>query len=129
MLKVKTSIRETYDKGIGLFAAENIPAGTVWHESETFFDQRFPGEFVKTLKLEKFFSKYGEYDKTTDSYYLCSDNARFCNHSNTPNTKYNRETGESYTLIDIHIGEEITCDYRESCDMTREHGFDFEVKE
>jgi hypothetical protein len=45
------------------------------------------------------------------TYVLCSDNAKFMNHSDEPNVDSGGVT-EDVALRDIQPGEELTCDYR-----------------
>jgi len=64
-------------------------------------------------------------DKKLNKYILCSDDARFFNHSKAPNTKEVKSEdgyGITVTLKDIHEGEEITCDY-EVFDFKYDHTF------
>lgn len=109
MNQVKTYIAESDIEGIGLFAAEFIPKGTlIWKFSG--LDLKLTLEEIKSLNLndieEKYFFRY-EFGKD-GIYYVCSDNAKYCNHSDSPNT-YGYP--EQYASYDIFIGNEITCDY------------------
>jgi hypothetical protein len=118
MLLVKTYLDKSSIHGIGLFAAEFIPAGTlVWEFTEE-FDQKFwksncdrlGGPFLKFLKT---------YAYVDGDYVLCVDDARFMNHSSEPNTK-NGHGENTIASRDIQIGEEITCDYKEIDDAADE---------
>ena len=129
MLLIKTHLKETIGKGIGLFSSERIQVGRVWHKNESEFDKIYTRQFVEDKGLTDFFYKYASYNKLADSFYLCSDNARFVNHSENPNTFYNAEKGYCTAIRTIEIEEEITCDYREMCDDIKFNGFDFEVRE
>lgn len=128
MLLIKTYLKETDGKGIGLFAGEKIAAQTMWHKDEELFDRKFSKQFVIENGLEKYFYHYATYHLEEDCFYLCSDNARFVNHSETPNTYYDKNKGGCFALMDIEEGEEITCDYRTICDDSRVNGLDFELK-
>jgi len=57
---------------------------------------------------------------------MCVDNARFINHSDTPNT--GNDGYDCPVLRDIQKDEELTCDYREICE-TCVNGLGFENKE
>lgn len=114
--------------GVGIFAKNFIPKGTEVY-TEGMFSQEFCTEdFLKIPKAKvDFINKYATYDKTTEKWHLCTDDARNWNHSDDANCRYPSE--ESLTMIavrDIKAGEELTCDYREFCDNYKE-GFDFEI--
>ena len=69
---------------------------------------------------------YQTYIKDDGTMYMCVDNARFINHSDTPNTK---NVGDDCAVTrDIQEGEELTCDYRTIC-LTCVDGLIFENKE
>lgn len=127
MLSVDAYLKESPGKGIGLFSSENLPTGTVVHYSENVFDRTFSGEFVRSQDFKGFFEKYSTYDSENDTYYLCHDNARFINHSETPNLKYDAESKNLYAVKEISKDEELTCDYREICDHDKYNGVSFEV--
>jgi len=110
---VKTYIDRSPIEGIGLFAAEFIPKGTLIWEI---------GDIDRIMSRDEFLSleeslpqvardyllRYS-YDDEDGVVILCGDDAKYTNHSYVANTD-----GE-YALQDIHVGEEITCDYRKLC--------------
>lgn len=53
------------------------------------------------------------YYKSKDKYILCTDDARFINHSKTPNTHgyYGKKGDLTIATFDIKKGEELTEDY------------------
>lgn len=105
MLLVKTYLDKSSINGIGLFANQFIPKGTlIWD-----LDLNFDGIFYWPNDSE-FLKKYCYRDG--DKYVLCVDDARFMNHSDTPNTS-NGTNHETIANRDIEIGEEITCNYYE----------------
>jgi SET domain-containing protein len=118
MLLVKTRIGLSPINGVGLFAAQFIPKGAVtWRFSEG-LDSR-----IEKRDLEKVpaaakdsFMKYLYFSRRTMSYVLCCDDARFFNHSPTPNVgdadEVQSDEGVDIALRDINEGEELTCDYR-----------------
>jgi SET domain-containing protein len=59
-----------------------------------------------------FFDTYAV-DVGKDFVILNTDNARFTNHSDTPNTKSLGLYKDNAALKNIHAGEEITIDYNE----------------
>lgn len=115
MLLVKTRIRPSPIRGIGVFAAEFIPQGTVTWRFLEGFDQRLPESILSVLSdpAKEQFLKYTYVDPVTGLYELCADDARFFNHSDTPNTtSVATEADMDVATRDINLGEELTCDYR-----------------
>jgi uncharacterized protein len=88
MLLVKTKIKSSPIAGIGLFADEFIPKGTYIWRFKTGFDIRVPEIYMDSLvePAKTFFQTYAYQNPDTKNYVLCSDNARFFNHSDIPNT-------------------------------------------
>jgi len=110
MLTVKTYIDKSAVHGIGLFAAEFIPKDTlIWElnrELDIIISQE---EYEKLPPLAKeHFDWFAYYSENRGGWILCFDNAKFVNHSKTPNTY---GVGDTIALRDIQIGEEITENY------------------
>jgi len=109
MLLVKTKIKQSPINGIGLFADEFIPKGTVIFK-ESFFTKHFTkSEYESLDELQKEFINH--YCYFLGGIWRCSlDNDRFMNHSDNPNTT---EIDDYTTIssIDINIGDEITTNY------------------
>ena len=64
--------------------------------------------------VQEFFAHYGYLDRNVKRIILCFDDARFVNHSDTPNvaTDYAQDSyGLDVALRDIAAGEELTMDY------------------
>jgi uncharacterized protein len=117
MLLVRTHIAPSTIHNLGLFADEFIRAGTeVWRFTPGYDLEITIEEMEKHPQyVREFFDHYGYLDFNVNRYLLCCDNARFINHSNTPNirTDYTWAThGVDVAVRDIAIGEEITTDYR-----------------
>lgn len=128
MLIVKTELKETRNKGIGLFAVEKIERGSIIHMDETEIDKIYNGDLVRKSVCKEFFDKYASYNFSEDTYYLCVDNARFINHSDSPNTRYDKLTGNTVAICDIEAGKEILADYCEFCDASKYEGMGFEIE-
>lgn len=118
MLKVKTKLGVSTIAGIGLFADQFIPKDTIIWEFNPPFDSKWHASIIENAsedeKLQTEFLKTYCF-KFNGAYILCVDNARFFNHSNTPNC-YSSDFSEKalgYTraLRDIRPGEELTDDY------------------
>lgn len=131
MLLVKTKIGPSPIHGTGIFADELIPKGTrIWEYREG-VDSRFDDKFLETLPepAQKQMLNYAYKNPRTGLYVLCGDDARFFNHSDTPNTEDlefdgGLVQGEGITIAakDIQPGEEIVSDYRSFDATSREGG-------
>lgn len=112
MFTVKTKIEKSEIHGIGVFADEFIPNGTVIWKYQENFDITLSNEQFEQLpkSAQEFFVHYGHYSKAEGGYVLCGDNARFTNHSKSPAMQMLTVT-DSVAVRDINIGEEITEDY------------------
>ena len=118
MLLVKTKIGPSKIHGIGIFADEFIPKGTIVWKFVPGFDLKLTKEGVKKLPepAREFFLNYCYLSYDTGYYILCTDNARFYNHSKNPNTtgvdlEDTENEGGDIATRDIKEGEEITYDY------------------
>ena len=120
MLKVKTFLAPSTisNIGIGLFADERIEKDTVIWEFVYMLDFVVTKEDYAELKpMEReFVSKYAYFDKDHNGYIMCVDNARFFNHSETPNTYEEdgvsiRPHGRTVASRIIEQGEELFCNY------------------
>ena len=118
MLLVKTKLGMSPINGIGLFADEFIPQGTVTWKISPGFDLKCSHEDLEKLSeaARMTFIRYCFQSKRTGLYVLCFDNARFFNHSFEPNIldadALDSEEGIDIAAINILPGEEMTCDYR-----------------
>lgn len=114
MNQVKTYIDKSSIEGIGLFAGEFISKGTLIWKLNSTIDRIYTRNEYNKLKQEwseielSYFNRYVFEDK--DFLYFCGDDAKYCNHSYTPNTS---GIEEQIALVDINKGEEITCNYSE----------------
>jgi hypothetical protein len=120
MLLVRTKLQPSLTHGFGVFAAVFIPKGTrVWEYREG-FDHRVSKEFVEQLPepaqstLRHYSALWG------GGYVISADDARFLNHSNTPNLQTFAEPDVDVALRDIEVGEELLEDYREFDESERE---------
>lgn len=113
MLLVKTYVSKSSIAGVGLFAAELIPAGTVWWRySPAAGDQVRTGAQIRAMGAPSraFWKKYAFKSDKSGRRCLCFDDARYVNHSNNPNT-FEDNYGCSVALVDIQVGEELTENY------------------
>lgn len=117
MLLVKTKIGQSKIHGIGVFADEFIPKGTTIWKFTSGFDQKFTREQILSFPelLQVYIYKYSWKGTKSKLYCFSSDNGKYFNHSDNPNTlsEYiDNETEVITTAIrDIQIGEELTDNY------------------
>lgn len=118
-----TEVRLSTVAGLGLFAKEFIPKGTVWwaaHPGDVMFVNQAQwatlSASVHSPAIQPFIDAivmYSYYVHEFDSLVLCLDNARHVNHSFTPNSGSSPDKNPlvAVALRDIEPGEEIFEDY------------------
>jgi uncharacterized protein len=115
MLLVKTNLAPSRIHGIGLFAAEDIPRGTVIWRRDPSIDVELTEEQLEALAppSREQIVKYTYLDIVRRTYVLCGDDARFFNHEDAPNcVDYpDADGGTTVAARDIRAGEELTSDY------------------
>jgi uncharacterized protein len=115
MLLVKTFLKPSAIHGIGLFAAEDIPSGTVVWRLEPSIDVELTEAELEDLAppSRDQIMKYTYLDIVRRTYVLCGDDARFFNHDDAPNClDYPDDRGGTTVAArDIRAGEELTSDY------------------
>ena len=125
MFLISTFVGPSSLEGVGVFAAEDVPAGTrIWQFTEG-VDVRMPTELMEAIPepLQTRIRKYCYLEEDSGQYVLCGDNAKFMNHSFEPNC--DDSSGEyTVTLRDIRAGDELTCDYRTFDVESRQDGLE-----
>ena len=135
MLMVKTRVCSSSVHGLGLFAAEPIRKGTIVWKFTPGLDIVMRPEDLSgwPREVRDFFGHYAYLSKRTRRYVLHADNARFQNHSDTPNLLSVPVSGQVEDLDiayrDIACGEELTTNYRDfdlefERKILRSHNFD-----
>jgi len=119
MLTVKASAKPSQIEGIGLFADEKIPKGTITWRFNPRFDILFDREEVEQMPPyhRELIDRYAYLSTTTGKYVYSIDDSRFTNHSSVKNNiDVVSFPGEPETLgvanRDIEKGEEILANYR-----------------
>lgn len=119
MLTVKTKIQESGIDGIGLFANQFIPKGTITWRFDPKFDIYFdPMEVEKMTEPQRELILHFAYlSKKSGKYIYSIDDTRFTNHSSNPNIDNTKVLEGDIEVCgiakkDIQIGEELTVDYR-----------------
>ena len=119
MILVNASRGNSRIHGKGLIAREPIRIGTIIWVLQPGFDVVLTRAQFEELNANSR-DQIGRYiytDVATGNYILCSDDARFMNHSDTPNTR--TEGNQTIAIADIRPGDEITCNYYEFDGATR----------
>lgn len=111
MLIIDTILKETTNKGIGLFTNEDLNKDKVISITSKIFNKFYTYKcYNKMNKVNKIFlDTYGIFKD--NGIYLDLDNLRFMNHSNDPNIQFNDRFG--FAMKNIKKGEELTCNYIE----------------
>lgn len=112
MLLVDARVGVSQIQGLGLIAHEWIPKGTCIWILQPGFDLFLSEAQMQALPaaVQRQARRYAYFDPAYSAYILASDDSRFCNHADNPNTV---DEGDAiYAACDICPGEEITWDYR-----------------
>ncbi len=115
MLLVKTFLAPSRIHGIGLFAAQRIPKGTLIWRMDPAIDLELAEVDLETLAppAREQIRKYTYLDMVRGRRVLCGDDARFFNHDGHPNCHDFNDAAGGTTVAarDIEEGEELTSDY------------------
>ena len=113
MLLVNTYVAPSSIEGVGVFAAEPIPKGTLIWQLDPDFDRLIPMSRYQNAPPHQrvLFDRYAYPSPDLPGFLVYEvDNGRFMNHSQDPNTDFS-DSGGARTIRDIAAGEEITCNY------------------
>jgi SET domain-containing protein len=83
MLFVKTKVLPSKIHGLGLFADEFIPKGTIIWKFTPGFDLKFTKEQIKSVpkQVQEYLETYCWLSKKSGKYCFSSDNGKYFNHS------------------------------------------------
>jgi|SRR3990170_5106878 len=131
MLLVKTYLSPSKIEGIGVFAGQDIQKGTTTWKFAPGFDLAFSQKEVEAMPplLQQFMKKYSVLSMVSGKYVLCNDDARFTNHSASPNLESVVVKGGVEKIAranrNIRKGEELTIDYRtiDKADAASDEGY------
>ena len=125
MLKIHTYLDRSATHGIGIFAAEDIPEGTLVWEFNPRIDLTYTPEEWRALKTEvapACFTALERYSyKENDRFHLCIDNAQFMNHSESDYNVVNTAHNTMLARCNIRRGEELLCNYFQYSDADDVH--------
>lgn len=126
MLMVRTALKPSAIHGLGLFTLDDIqPLEVIWSFDER-FDRYFTLQELKALPSAATASlfKYGYFSKRSGKFILDSDDARFINHADHPNTKLIAvdwcDEDQIVASEFIAAGTEITVSYDDHADLKKE---------
>lgn len=111
--------------GLGLFAKESIPKGSMVWEFVEGIDIKIPVSTVEKMSTvyREYFKKYAWIEIGEEEFYYSScDLSNFMNHSYDPNVGSNGN--KSIALRDVHAGEELFIDYSSFASDFDEADFD-----
>ncbi len=130
-LLIRTYLKEVPNKGIGVITSEFTPKGTIVYKDDLNFDRLIKQSEVDAMPdtLKQFIDTYCSFIKEYDAYYVCMDNSRFLNHSFTPNLNWDTKEKQYTAAKDIDCGEELTSNYTEFDEFSKNGNFGFEIYE
>lgn len=115
---VKSYVAPSAIEGVGVFAGEFIPRGTVVWRYLPPLDQAYSAAELAAFPAvqREFLDRYTYWDREVGAFVLCGDHGRFMNHSDDPNVTGAYLDGPGRPGVDVAVrdiaaGEEITCDY------------------
>ena len=113
MLLVKYYLANSPIHGLGVFAGEDIPAGTIiWRFVDGFDYTLTTGEYEELPeKARQWIQHYGYYNPDEGGWVICVDEGRFVNHSIQNNISSIGD--DSVANKNIPKGTELTCNYFE----------------
>lgn len=113
MLRVKTFVAPSPGRGLGLFAAEPIKAGTVTWKYDADYDPSFTAQQLAALPIwmRHVLVKYGYFDQGGTRLVVPLDDLRFINHSEF-GYNIDSEPDRDVARRDLAVGEELLCNYR-----------------
>lgn len=115
MMLVRSHVAQSPIEGLGVYAEQFIPAGTLIWKLNPAFIATFSRNALADLPehIREFVERYSFPDfENSDLLYVELDNGRYMNHSEAPNTDFTAFS-EGYATRDIEAGEEMTCNYYE----------------
>jgi SET domain-containing protein len=113
MFYFKTTLKESPNHGIGIFADEDIPINTlIWSPSPALSLHYSEEEFEKlSSEDKKVITHYGYFHRKNKVWHLAADDSRYVNHSKNPTSVVTKDGWGLQALTNIKKGEEITQNY------------------
>lgn len=115
MLLISTYVAPSSIEGLGVFADEYVPAGSLIWGFNPKFDILVNEMELRALPphVRSYIARYSYPHLDLAGHRVIDvDNGKYMNHSLTPNTDF-RIFDKGYALVDLAPGDEITCNYHE----------------
>lgn len=124
MLRVKTTVGPSAVHGVGLFADEDVPRGTVVWERSSLDVVLLSSDVALLTDVDRdFVYEYGTFCMHLGTWFVCLDNTRFINHasSRVANLVSTDRQIDSVNIAARRIrkGEELTIGNATTCDAVR----------
>jgi len=119
MLTIDTYVDKSKIQGLGVYTNRPLKKGDiVWRYQDGFDSTISEQELLKLPEVaQKTIKHYMFFSKDLDAWVIMPDEAKFFNHSKTPNTTTvpdnNHKEPMTIANCDINADEELTCDYYE----------------
>lgn len=117
MLHVAHYVGASSIAGVGLFAGQPIAAGNLIYSCDPrtlriVTDDEIAAlpDTVRVSVLRYCYRGRGAH-RLCGAWYYCTDDARFFNHAEVPNCRWQAESETYVAACDIAAGTELTCDY------------------
>lgn len=115
MMTVRCYLAPSGIEGLGVFSSDCISHGEIIWKFDPEFDQVFSSDYIRSQAdhVKEFLERYTfPHPNDPRLSVLDSDEGRFMNHSETPNTDFS-DPEVGIALRDIMADEELTCDYKQ----------------
>lgn len=117
MLHIKYKLEKSPHHGIGMFAGQDIPKGTLIYTPSPLLDVNLTQEQFDSLdeKEKQEFKWWGFFDEPSQKWHVDFDVTHFINHSYDANITQDPAYAEAHLVAskDIKEGEELTQNYLE----------------
>lgn len=113
MMQIKCKVGRSRIHGVGVFAAEFVPVGTVTWKEDNAVDRPVSADWLRSLPEDRRAFIYAHCYRLREEavYRHVTDEGQFMNHSARSNCEYRPEARCDVAVTDIARGEEATTNY------------------
>jgi hypothetical protein len=117
MLHIAHHVRASAIAGVGLFSSEFVPAGGLIYTCDPRTTRIIADAEIASYppsvrdSILRYCYRGRGIHRLSGAYYFCLDDARFFNHSSTPNCLWLEDRECYVAAADIVADTELTCDY------------------